>query len=168
MGKIVKFKTKHTATQVAYLAGLIDGEGCFYIGRVKQGKYGSGYQWHSLLRIASCDECIIIWLEETFGGSKDSRYRWTSKKAFYRPIYNWQATGPMLDYIMPKILKYLIIKKPHCEVMIKYRLTSKNIGSKRLPDEVVERRYELLKEIRHLNSRWHNHPLKKNPSAPSP
>jgi len=168
MGKIVKFKTKHTSTQIAYIAGLIDGEGCFYIGRVKQGKYGSGYQWHSLLRITSCDECIIIWLEETFGGSKDSRYRWTSKKAFTRPVYNWQATGPMLDYIMPKILNYLIIKKPQCEVMIKYRLTSKNIGSKRLPDKVVALRYELLKEIRNLNSRFHNHALKNNPSALSP
>lgn len=167
MGKTVIFKTKHTIAQIAYIAGIIDGEGCFYIGKVKQGKYGSGYQWHSFIRVTSCDECLILWLENTFGGSKDSRYRWTSKKAFYRPIYNWQCAGKMLDYLMPKIIKYLIIKKRQCEVMMKYRTTSKNIGSKRLPADVVSKRLKLLEEMRNLNSRFHNHALKK-PSAPSP
>ena len=44
MGKIVNFKTTHTIAEIAYLAGLIDGEGCIYIGHTKQGKYGNGYQ----------------------------------------------------------------------------------------------------------------------------
>ena len=160
MGKIVQYKTNHEIWQIAYLAGLIDGEGCLYIGNVKQGKYGSGFQWHSLLRITSCDEELIIWLENTFGGSKDSRYRWTSKKKFNRPVYNWQATGPMLDYILPLVKPYLIIKKKQCDVMLQYRHTSKNIGSKRLSPEVTEIRLKLLREMRNLNSRFHEHPLK--------
>lgn len=160
MGKIVKFNTNVTDVQIAYLAGLIDGEGCFYIGHVKQGKYGNGLQWHNMLKITSCDECLIVWLENTFGGSKDSRYRWTSKKKFTRPVYNWQATGAMLDFILPKVLPYLIIKKQHCKIMLEYRKTSKNIGSKRLPPEITERRLELLSQIRKLNSRFHEHPLK--------
>lgn len=167
MGKIVKFNTNQTPEQIAYLAGLIDGEGCFYLGNVKQGKYGSGLQWHSFIKITSCDEVLIIWLENTFGGSKDSRYRWTSKKNFYRPVFNWQASGPMLDYILPLVKPYLIIKKHQCDVMLRYRLTSKNIGSKRLSPEVNEQRLKLLSEMRKLNSRFHDHPLK-NPSPLSP
>ena len=160
MGKIVKFTTHHEVWQIAYLAGLIDGEGCLYIGNVKQGKYGNGLQWHSMLKITSCDEELIIWLENTFGGSKDSRYRWTSKQKFTRPVYNWQATGPMLDYILPIVKPYLIIKKKQCDVMLRYRLTSKNIGSKRLSDEVIAQRLLLMSEMRNLNSRFHEHPLK--------
>jgi hypothetical protein len=167
MAKIVKFNTNHEVSQIAYLAGLIDGEGCFYIGHVKQGKYGNGLQWHSMLKITSCDEELIIWLENIFGGSKDSRYRWTSKQAFTRPVFNWQATGAMLDYLLPIVMPYLIIKKKQCDVMMRYRLTSKNIGSKRLPPEVTEKRLELLSEMRNLNSRYHEHPLK-NPSPLSP
>jgi hypothetical protein len=163
MAKIVKFNTNHEIWQIAYLAGLIDGEGCLYIGNVKQGKYGNGLQWHSMLKITSCDEELIIWLENTFGGSKDSRYRWTSKKTFTRPVYNWQATGAMLDYLLPLVKPYLIIKKKQCDVMMRYRITSKNIGSKRLPPEITEQRLELLSEMRSLNSRFHEHPLK-NPS----
>jgi len=167
MGKHVIFNTKHKVSEIAYLAGIIDGEGCFYLGHTKQGKYGSGYQWHSFIKITSCDECLIVWLKNVFGGSKDSRYRYTSKKKFYRPVYNWQASGKMLDYLLPKIKKYLVIKRKQCEVMMKYRITSKNIGSKRLPKEVIEKRLLFLSEMRNLNSRFHNHPLK-NPSAPSP
>jgi len=167
MAKIVTFKTTHNIAEIAYLAGLIDGEGCIYIGHTKQGKYGNGYQWHSMLKITSCDQELIIWLENTFGGSKDSRYRWTSKKKFTRPVYNWQATGPMLDYILPLVKPYLIIKRKQCDIMIRYRITSKNIGSKRLPDDINQQRLELLSELRKLNSRWHEHPLK-NPSPLSP
>jgi len=168
MSKKVFFKTKHTIAELAYLAGIVDGEGCFYIGHTKQGKYGSGYQWHSMLKITSCDECLIVWLENTFGGSKDSRYRWTSKKAFCRPVFNWQATGEMLDYILPNIFPYLIIKKPQCEIMATYRSTSNNIVSKRLPESVNQTRLELLEKMRNLNSRFHNHAAKANSSALSP
>ena len=161
------YYTNHTVAQIAYLAGIIDGEGCLYIGRVKQGKYGSGWQWHVMLKITSCDESLILWLEQTFGGSKDSRYRWTSKKKFTRPVYNWQATGEMLDYVLSVVEPYLIIKKPQCDVIKRYRKTSKNIGSRRLPDHINEQRFELLKELKNLNSRWREHHLK-NPSALSP
>lgn len=167
MAKKVNFHTNQTTEQIAYLAGIVDGEGCFYIGRVKQGKYGSGWQWHVLLKITSCDEVLILWLEQIFGGSKESRYRWTSKQKFNRPVYNWQATGEMLDYILQAIEPYLIIKKPHCDVMKRYRVTCKNIGSKRLPDHINDQRFILMKELRNLNTRYHNHSLK-NPSALSP
>lgn len=164
MAKKVIYHTNQSVAQIAYLAGIIDGEGCLYIGRVRQGKYGCGWQWHVMLRVTSCDEVLILWLEQTFGGSKDSRYRWTSKKKFTRPVYNWQATGEMLDYVLSAVEPYLIIKKPQCDVIKRYRKTCKNIGNKRLPDHINEQRFELLKELKNLNSRWHEHPLK-NPSA---
>jgi hypothetical protein len=167
MAKTVQFKTNHSIAEIAYLAGIVDGEGCFYIGRVKQGKYGNGYQWHTLLKVTSCDVELIIWLEQIFGGHKDSRYRWTSKKAFTRPVYNWQATGPMLDYILPLIQPYLIIKSEQCAIMKVYRTTCKNIGSKRLSEDVITQRNVCLFMMRKANSRFHNHALK-NPSPLSP
>lgn len=160
MAKNVLFKTNHSIAEIAYLAGIIDGEGCIYIGYTKQGKYGNGHQWHSMLKITSCDEELIIWLEKIFGGNKESRYRWTSKKKFTRPVYTWQATGPMLDYILPLVEPYLIIKKKQCDVMRRYRITCKNIGSKRLPEEISRQRHVLVIELRGLNSRFHEHPLK--------
>lgn len=160
MARIVKFTTNQTPEQFAYLAGIVDGEGCFYFGKVKQGRYGNGTQWHCKLAVTSCDKCLTDWLNDLFGGTKDQRYRYTSKRSFERPIHRWDASGLMLDYLLPKILPYLIIKRKQCETMIEIRKTYANIGSKCLPDDVVQRREEFLFIMRNLNSRYHNHPLK--------
>lgn len=160
MARKVIFTTNQTPEQLAYLAGIVDGEGCFYFGKVKQGRYGNGTQWHCHLSVTSTDECLIVWLNNLFGGNSERRYRWTSKKAFCRPIYKWAASGEMLDYICPKILPYLIIKKKQCETFIEIRKTYANIGSKRLPEEIVKKRTEFLVIMHNLNSRFYNHPLK--------
>lgn len=154
MARKTFFKTSHTPTQIAYMAGLVDGEGCFYVGKVKQGKYGNGWQFHTALCISSCDEIIIKWLEETFGGVRESRYRWTSKKANFRPVFNWRAQGPGLDYLCPLLLPFLIIKNVQCQVMIEMRSTYQNIGSKRLPESVAQKRIALIDRMRSLNSRF--------------
>jgi hypothetical protein len=160
MAKIVKFSTDQTPEQLAYLAGIIDGEGCFYFGCVKQGRYGNGTQWHCKLTVNCCDKCLIDWLKDLFGGAQQRQYRYTSKRAYERPTYTWDASGALLDYILLKILPYLVIKREQCLTFIEIRKTYRNIGSKRLPDEVVEERTRLLSVMRNLNSRFHNHPLK--------
>jgi len=160
MGRTVKFTTNQTCCQYAYLAGIIDGEGCFYFGLTKQGKYGNGTQWHCKISVTSCDQILVEWIRNLFGGYAEKRNRFTSKRAFERPIYRWDGTGPLLDFILPKILPYLVIKKPHCELFMKIRKTYANIGSRRLPPEIVELRKKYLSQIRKLNSRFHNHALK--------
>lgn len=160
MAKLVPFTTDQTKTELAYVAGIVDGEGCFYFGNVKQGRYGNGTQWHCKLAIVSTDKCLTDWLNDTFGGYKEQRYRYTSKRAYERPIYRWDASGLLLDYLCPAILPYLIIKREQCLTMIEIRKTYANIGSKRLPDDVVQTRLRLLSVMRNLNSRFHDHPLK--------
>lgn len=170
MGRIVKFTKNQTIEQIAYLSGIVDGEGCFYFGKVKQGRYGNGTQWHCKLSVTNTDKRLTDWLNNLFGGTKEQRYRWTSKKAFNRPIYRWDASGPLLDYICPIILPFLVIKREQCLTMIEIRKTYANIGSKRLPNEIIEKRIHLLSIMRNLNSRYHNHLLNliNTPSALSP
>ena len=162
MSKKVPFATGQTSEQLAYLAGIVDGEGCFYFGQVKQGRYGNGTQWHCKLAITSTTQCLTEWLNKLFGGCKEQRYRYTSKRSYERPIHRWDATGELLDYLLPKILPYLVIKREHCLIMMEIRKTYANIGSKRLPEDIVNKRLELLSVIRNLNSRFHNHPLKQH------
>lgn len=162
MARTVKFTTNQTLQQLAYLAGIVDGEGCFYFGKVKQGRYGNGTQWHCHLSVTNTDKRLINWLNDLFGGNSERRYRWTSKKTFCRPIYKWQASGKMLDYICPVILPYLIVKRDQCLTFLKIRKTYANIGNKRLPDDIVEKRTHLLSLMHNLNSRFHSHPLKLN------
>ena len=76
MAKKVIFHKDQNIAQLAYLAGIIDGEGCFFIGKSKTSRpYGCGFHFYAVLRITNTDEGLILWLEKTFGGAKNSRYR---------------------------------------------------------------------------------------------
>lgn len=164
MAKPTIFSTSHTSEQIAYLAGIIDGEGCFYIGRVKQGKYGCGYQFHTCIKIDNTCRDLIEYLNNIFGGRRE--YAWHKKAPNHNAVYVWTAQGPILDYLCPLVLPYLVVKRQQCELMMQIRKTYKNIGSKRLPDDVVAIRTDIMIKLRQLNSRWHDHPLKQNITLP--
>lgn len=156
------FPQKHTQEQLAYLAGIIDGEGCFYTGRIKQGRYGSGYQYHTVIKIDNTSEELIEWLKATFGGGRE--YVWHKlKNPNWKPIYVWYASGKMLEYICKSIYPYLIIKKKQCELMLQFRATVKNRGSKVVEPEVLELRQSIIDQMHALNSRGPSH----NQSTPN-
>lgn len=108
----------------AYLAGYIDGDGCFYIDTVKA-KTGPYPVVHRvILKFASVDRCIMIWLNEQIGISFWEKV--VSKKRQHlqrRLVYESNLTGESLDKLLPRIYPYLRIKKRHCEIMMKMRST---------------------------------------------
>lgn len=160
----------YAPTKLAYLAGIIDGEGCFYIGQANANYKGIIARHHRCcLKIDSTDEILINWLISNFKGLNSARTRWTSKKSYERQIHTWVVTGDKLLEICEAVISYLVIKKPHCENIIRFRKTFTNkIGQHTKPsNDVIRIREECLLVSRNLNSRWHNHPLK-NPSALSP
>jgi hypothetical protein len=152
-------------TDLAYMAGIVDGEGCFYIGK-KPKIEGDGYvseHFTGLLKIDNTDSKLIDWLDTTFSGTCSAQCRTTSSRKFERDIFTWVATGDRLLDICEQFLPYLVIKKTHCEIMINFRKTyTTKLGSHVLSKETIATRQSLLEDIRKLNSRWHLHPLKGN------
>ena len=150
---------------LAYMAGIIDGEGCFFITKVPK-KEGDGYvseHYRGLLKIENTDKILLDWLEITFSGTRSATTRSTSSRQFQREVFSWVATGDRLLDLCEQLLPYLVIKKKHCENMIKFRKTYTNqIGSNKISDENLSIRQECLEQSRKLNSRWHLHPLKQN------
>ena len=111
-------------TEFAYLAGYIDGDGCFYIDTVKAKKGIERLHYRSILKFASVDICIMEWLKQFLGihfwkKVENRNKNFTNR----RQVYEANLTGESLDKLLPKILPYLRIKKRHCEIMIKMRST---------------------------------------------
>ncbi len=103
-----------TETQLAYLAGIIDGEGTFYIGITNNGR-----KFHCRIYVVNTNYDIIKWLQDTFGGLI---YRRDSKKhPEWKTKYEWVLDKKSIDPICNKLLPYLIIKKKHAEIMIDFR-----------------------------------------------
>ena len=162
MSKKVDVRINHTIEDIIYFAGYIDGDGCFYCGRVKQGRYGCGLQFHIKLAVDSCEKISTDWMRETFGGNIRAVQRPSKDRIYERDVFTWVATGELLDYILPKIEPYLKVKKQHCQIMIELRKTF-NFTNQRLPQNIIDKRLELIDKMRFLNSKSHNRrPIKQN------
>jgi len=155
--------TVYKPVDLAYMAGIVDGEGCFYIGLIPK-KKGDGYvstHYRGLLKIDNTDHILIDWLNNTFSGTNSAATRSTSSRKFEREVFSWIATGDRLLDLCEQILPYLTIKKKQCEIMIRFRKTyTEKLGSNRIPKESLSARQICFEEIRKLNSRFHLHPMK--------
>jgi hypothetical protein len=149
--------TVYKEIDLAYFAGIIDGEGCFCMYKCPQG-YIRG-----CLKIDNTDKKLIDWIEDTFTGYSSSLTRATSSKKYTRDIFSWVSTGDHLLDISEQVLPYLVIKKAHCENMIKFRQScSTRTGNKPIAENILAIRQACLEASRKLNSRYHLHPLKGN------
>jgi len=152
----------------AYLAGYIDGDGCFYIDTVKAKKGIERLHYRTILKFSSVDISIMEWLHEFLGIHFWEKV--VSKKRQYlnrRMVYEANMTGDGLDKLLPKIFPYLRIKKRHCEIMMKMRETyskaDKGVICSKPTQEIYDLRHQFHKELRSINT----HKII-NPSALSP
>lgn len=135
----------YTQTQLAYLAGIIDGEGCITIlYYAKQRKYIPNFS------VVNTDLCLIEWLVDTFSGKFYTR-RPQKDRPLDKVKYEWVISQSIIDKLLPKILPFLVIKKKNAELLLKFRETYKERGFQKVPDELREIRHAFYLKIRELN-----------------
>jgi hypothetical protein len=152
----------------AYLAGYIDGDGCFYIDTIKAKNGPHPFNYRTILKFASVDIEIMNWLHVFLGIHFWEKV--VSKKRKHlnrRKVYEANLTGDSLDKLLPRILPYLRIKERHCEIMMKMRTTYhkpiKGVIRETPTSEMINVRHQCHLELKSINT----HKLLK-PSAVSP
>jgi len=133
-----------TEVQLAYLAGIIDGEGTFYIYVGKNGR-----KFNSRIYVVNTNEEIINWLKATFGGLVYSRT--SPKNPLWKRKFEWILDKKAQDIVCVKILPYLIIKKKHAEVMIEFRKSFTQQSYQHISEETLAFRFACHKKIKTLN-----------------
>jgi len=93
----------------SYLAGFIDGEGYIALRSDKQ-------YYAAILKVASTDEWIIKWIQESYGGSY---YKRIGYKPNHKDSYYWTLNGKKLKVFLQKIQPYLKLKKEQCRLVLK-------------------------------------------------
>lgn len=154
--------SKVIALDLAYLAGFIDGEGCFFIGHhINVSKCtGNKYpNYHTCLKTSNNCMEVLEWILKKFGGriTKYNKNRMEGRNSFTFDIY---MTGNLLTDITEMLLPYLIVKRPQAEVMLKMRQTFSRTGScgpVKQPPHILEIRGKLRKQMTQLNSRFKKH-----------
>lgn len=90
-----------TRTEWAYLAGILDGEGCIT-------SYQNSEGWtYVRIRITQTNPPVVEWLQRVVGGRV-----WHS----HQGRYTWGCEGRLSREILRGTYKYLTYKKPQAEV----------------------------------------------------
>ena len=150
-------RKEYTIAEAAYMAGLMDGEGTFFIGNYSNNRNGF---FQTVLKITSTDKFMIEWVYKTFGGwtsEYTSKQRAENSKC---PVYNWGCTGDRLTHICEIMLPYLTAKKDQALILIQMRETYNGSeyvkgkqGIQKLPQSILDRRIELMKKLQSLHCR---------------
>jgi len=142
-----------TPEQIAYFAGLLDGEGCIRIGRFHNS--GGVLRYRAFIQIAMTDEAPIDWLTSVVGGKKYIDWKRNDIKS--KVCYCWQTNAKEGAAILRRALKYLLVKRERADLYIRFSETLCSQGGKGemrpLSDELLERRKELFEENKRLNSK---------------
>lgn len=91
--------------ELAYLAGLIDGEGCIGFTRTRQ-------HWHPRIIIANTSLELLQSIQRQFGGDiKPTRIH-----VGWKPGYNWRLGNSRCVLLLDRLSKYLRLKEPQARL----------------------------------------------------
>lgn len=138
---------RHTIAQLAYLAGLLDGEGC--ITAVARKSVGRGNSYRTDVTIANTCKKVTDWLLKNFGGAVYTR---TFKETRYKTAYNWYMDPKEILSLLPKVIPFLVVKKSQAELMLEFRnlIQEHNL---QLSKKVVDKRRRIANRFRKLNKK---------------
>ncbi len=136
-------KSKHADAQYAYLAGMVDGEGCFSLYRTKSSGGGGtirAYYWKAVLRVTNTEMSIMTWLVDTFGGCIGTHFNASQRT---RPIHQWKASPNLMRTLLPGMLPFMVIKRRHAEITLEaLRLIKLRVGGQYTCKDAIPRPFE--------------------------
>jgi hypothetical protein len=146
---------KPSKTDIAYLAGLIDGDGSVGIMRNKRARQSHGL-YHPYIKVSGINEAMMWWAHIHFGGAWNSNYPPSLKNRGYRQQYAVMWSYRKAMGIAKITLPHLIDKRRRAEIVVEwYENGASPLGGRgrwHLP--AYQRRQEKLwTEMRSLQSR---------------
>ena len=125
-----------TDLEKAYLAGIIDGEGCIMI----DGQFLSTIR----VQVSNTNATLIHFLEEVYGGAVQCvNPKATYKCGVRKPLFQWRVTTSKAERVLKDVLPYLKIKRDHALTALKLREVIRKEDFPRsggIPEEVMYKR----------------------------
>ncbi len=142
-------------TDRAWLAALIDGEGCISIFEAKSA-HGSGSSYPPIMQVRMCDRECIDKAMALVGSESDNPAQYPPSMEGQRPAYQWRIHGRKAADTIAEIYPFLLIKRKQAVVAWNHQAVRDGYETKRgvkIPAAALEKQ-QLCKEIMHkLNRR---------------
>ena len=140
--------SKMTENEKAYIAGLLDGEGCISISKSKPSKGCVSPSYLDRVHITNTDKRMIDFLIKTTGIGFVTETQPKNRK--HKKRYDWVLSKGAYIEFLNEISPFLIIKKEQSEMLLKYRETFMEFSYGRKTKDILEKRefcYQKLKEM---------------------
>lgn len=151
-----------TEVEKAYMAGFLDGEGCFtaFITKRRCKNKTRIYEYTSILyfiQILVVEEEPIRWLKEVTGQGYLFQRKRREKR--YQDLWGWRVSNAPACEVIEQIFPYLKIKRRQAEIFLALRDRIASMKDHRkgktndspMPREEWIERQKLIDEIHHLN-----------------
>lgn len=142
-----------TPVELAYAAGIMDGEGTISIGR---GRANGRTFLRPVVNVANTDWRILEWFRERFGGSITTNLTRLVRPEHHKVCGRWNLCGmAVTEEFVRQLLPFLLLKRAQAEVLLAFCATKKpRKGSKKYLDSDTQvRRISLHTEMSALNKR---------------
>jgi len=138
--------------ELAYCAGIIDGEGCFSLGRTTRGGRAISPKWYCKVSVDMTDRRPLEILSDLFKGKISPR---KPQILGHKPGWIWQRWDLSAGEVASNLLPFLQVKKAQAELILEY-LVKKNQykvpGPILLSDKEKERRNYFVERMHELNA----------------
>jgi len=103
-------------TVAAYAAGIMDGEGCFYISSRKgRGRDSAEYEhFQAHLQVINTDRAMMDWLAKWFGGSVKVE---KARSERHQPTIRWQIGADLALRMVRAIRPFLVAKGEQADLI---------------------------------------------------
>lgn len=136
------------ADESPYIAGLMDGEGCFRLQKLS----GKKIRFRPLIQLAMTDEPTVAYIGNIFGVNYQLVKR-KNKKKYHKKVYRLLVTTEAeMNQIAKALVVHSITKKRQMEIMINFfelEATKEEANQQ----EVLQKEIELYIENSQLNQR---------------
>lgn len=138
--------------QLAYLAGIIDGEGHISISRQKSPHCKRGYVHRAVVSVSNTQLKLMNRLKSWFGGH--IKIHKPRKFMQNKSVYEWNvwAVNEQMR-ILQNVIPYLFLKRTQAEGVLHFLLTRGKMGINKVSDEEFLRRENLCKRVQVMNHR---------------
>lgn len=147
----IQIRIPSDPVDLAYAAGIIDGEGCIYT-RVYMPKQGRDNISTILqLQLTMCSETVVAWFAKMFGGDV---FVSQPPSANRRTRFTWQFRGRIVGKVLESLLPYLKEKRQRAILAIELAklITESNpCKGRKVPKEQMDRRMEISASIKAFN-----------------
>jgi len=119
-------KKRLDAITLAYVAGIVDGEGCIRIDKAKGRTSKRGYCYVLVLTVSNTNEWLCQHLKNLFGGCTFACYHQKPRKV----CWEWRVAALKARAVLEQIAPYLTIKKPQAELALQFQKRRRHRGGR--------------------------------------